>query len=299
MIGMNKGAVLAHVVELKKVTKSFGKKVAVDNVSIVIDKGEIFGFLGPNGAGKTTTIRCLMDFIRPTSGTVKLFGSEIKGAGNKYKNRIGFLSADSVMYGNWTGQAHIDYVTRVRGVQQNAHELAQQFGLDLKAKVGNLSSGNKQKLGIILAIMHKPDLLVLDEPTRGLDPMLQQELYGLLQDFRQKGGAVIMSSHNLSEVEQVCDRIGIIKNGKMVASETIQGIRQMHSHSVKVAFSSTYDKKEFELPNVEIISAEKKKLELHVKGNLNILLQRLSRHSVRDIEITHASLEDIFMRYYE
>lgn len=290
---------MAHVVELKKVTKSFGKKVAVDNVSIAIDKGEIFGFLGPNGAGKTTTIRCLMDFIRPTSGTVKLFGNELSDSDKKYKNRIGFLSADSVLYGNWTGQAHVNYVSRVRGVKQNAHELAGQFGLDLKAKVNHLSSGNKQKLGVILAIMHKPELLVLDEPTRGLDPILQQEIYAILKDFRKKGGAVIMSSHNLNEVEQVCDRIGIIKNGKMVASETIQGVRQMKIHIVKATFSGTYDEKDFKLPNAEIQKAEKHEIELHVKGNLNALLQRLSRYSVSDLEITHASLEDVFMRYYE
>lgn len=290
---------MAHVVELKKVTKSFGKKVAVDNVSISIDKGEIFGFLGPNGAGKTTTIRCLMDFIRPTSGTVKLFGNELGDSDKKYKNRIGFLSADSVLYGNWTGQAHVNYVSRVRGVEQNAHELAGQFGLDLKAKVNHLSSGNKQKLGVILAIMHKPELLVLDEPTRGLDPILQQEIYAILKDFRKKGGAVIMSSHNLNEVEQVCDRIGIIKNGKMVASETIQGVRQMKIHIVKATFSGTYDEKDFKLPNAEIQKAEKHEIELHVKGNLNALLQRLSRYSVSDLEITHASLEDVFMRYYE
>ena len=250
--------VIAHVVELKKVTKAFGKKVAVDNVSIAIDKGEIFGFLGPNGAGKTTTIRCLMDFIRPTSGVVKLFGKELGDSDKTYKNRIGFLSADSVLYDNWTGQAHIDYVTRVRGIQQNAHELAQQFGLDLKAKVRHLSSGNKQKLGVILAIMHKPELLVLDEPTRGLDPILQQEIYAILKNFRKKGGAVMMSSHNLSEVEQVCDRIGIIKNGKMVASETINGVRQMKIHIVKATFGGTYDEKDFKLPNAEIIKAEKR-----------------------------------------
>ncbi len=290
---------MAHVVELKKVTKSFGKKVAVNDVSISIDKGEIFGFLGPNGAGKTTTIRCLMDFIRPTSGTVKLFGKELSDADKTYKNRIGFLSADSILYGNWTGQAHVNYVSRVRGVEQNAHELAKQFGLDLKVKVGHLSSGNKQKLGVILAIMHKPELLVLDEPTRGLDPILQQEIYAILKDFRKKGGAVIMSSHNLNEVEQVCDRIGIIKNGKMVASETIQGVRQMKIHIVKASFGGTYDEKDFKLPNAEIIKAEKREIELHVKGNLNALLQRLSRYSVSDLEITHASLEDVFMRYYE
>lgn len=290
---------MANVVELKNVTKKFGSKVAVDNVTIAIKKGEIFGFLGPNGAGKTTTIRCLMDFIRPTKGTVKIFGKDIRQINSTYKNQIGFLSADSTLYDSWTCQAHINYVARVRGIKHNAEELAAQFGLDLKAKVRHLSSGNKQKLGIILAMMHNPQLLVLDEPTRGLDPILQQELYELLRVFSKNGGAVIMSSHNLSEVEQVCDRIGIIKSGKIVASESIQSVRQMHVHTVKVSFNGAYDKKDFLLPNVEVLSSDKQKIELHIKGNLNILLQRLSRHSVRDIEITHASLEDVFLRYYE
>lgn len=288
-----------RVVELKKITKSFGRKIAVNDVSISISEGEIFGFLGPNGAGKTTTIRCLMDFIRPTQGTVKLFGQDINTADNKYKNRIGFLSSDSVLYSNWTGQAHIDYMIKMRGIEQNAHELAAQFGLDLKAKVRHLSSGNKQKLGVILAIMHKPDLLVLDEPTRGLDPILQQEIYTILKDFRRRGGAVFMSSHNLAEVEQVCDRIGIIKEGKLVASETIQKVRQMKIHIIKVIFGTAYEEKDFHLPNVEIKNADKRNIEIHTKGNMNVLLQRLSRYSVSDIEITHASLEDVFLRYYE
>ncbi len=289
----------AAIIELKKVSKQFGSKLALDNVSMVVEKGQIFGFLGPNGAGKTTTIRCLMDFIRPTGGAVKLFGKPLDRLDINYKNKIGFLSADSVLYGNWSGNAHIKFIATMHGSRGVADQLVSRFDLDLRPKVRHLSSGNKQKLALVLALMHEPDLLVLDEPTRGLDPILQQEIYSILRELRREGKTVFMSSHNLAEVEQICDRVGIIREGKIVASESMQSVRGMQMHIVKVVFATTYNIRDYQIDKVDIKSSSKKELELHVHGDLNVLLTRLLRHPIRDIDISHASLEDVFMRFYQ
>lgn len=286
-------------ITLQNLTKKFGNKTAVDDVSLAIKPGEVYGFLGPNGAGKTTTIRLIMDFIRPTSGRVKVFGQDNKRGISTRMNKIGYLSADSTLYAHWTANQHFDFVSKIRGGRIRAHELAKQFELDPDTKFHRLSSGNKQKLALILALMHRPKLLVLDEPTRGLDPLLQQEIYTILRDFKKGGGAVFMSSHNLAEVEHACDRVGIIREGKLVASETMQGIRKMHVHEVRILFFDGYVRKYFEGPNVEIKKAGRQELIVHVRSDLNDFLRQVTRFKVRDIEITHASLEDIFMRFYQ
>lgn len=290
---------MANVLELNKVTKSFGKKTAVSDISLNLKQGEIYGFLGPNGAGKTTTIRMIMDFIRPSSGRVKLFGAENTLRGPELRANVGFLSADSVLYPNWTAQQHINYVEYVRNLKSDALDLAKQFGLDLNTQYRHLSSGNKQKLALVLALMTKPKLLILDEPTRGLDPLLQQELYSILNDFKKSGGSVFMSSHNLSEVQKVCDHIGIIRGGSLVASETIDSLRKVHVHQVTVVFDKPTSMKVFEAKNVEIIKATKRELITNVTGDLNNFLANVAKHKVRDIEITHVSLEEMFLRFYQ
>ena len=287
------------ILTLDNVTKTFGSMNAVDNVSLKLGQGEIYGFLGPNGAGKTTTIRMIMDFIRPTKGTVKLFGHDNNAQISESLQSVGFLSADSALYLNWTAQQHIDFVEKIRGPSPNAQKLASQFELKLHAKYKQLSSGNKQKLALVLALMHEPKLLVLDEPTRGLDPLLQQELYDILLDFKKGGGSVFMSSHNLSEVQKVCDSVGIIRNGKMVASETMNTIRKLNTHEVSVQFAKNVAINEFEAKNVEIKHASKNHIVAHIHGDLNEFITKVAKHQVTDIEITHVSLEEMFMRFYQ
>lgn len=286
---------------IKKLSKRYRgtNRYALDNLSLTVRSGEIFGFLGPNGAGKTTTIRLIMDFIRPTSGKVSLFGQDIANGSAQSHSEIGFLSADSVMYPQWTAQQHIDFVTAVGGANTKAGELARQFNLDMHTKYHRLSSGNKQKLGLVLALMNNPKLLILDEPTRGLDPLLQQELYGILKQYSRQGGTVFMSSHNLGEVEHICDRVGIIKDGKLVASETMQSLRRMHIHEVTIVFAVAYRLKDFELKNVEIKKTTKTELVANVQGDLNTILKAISKYKVHDVEITHVSLEEMFLRYYK
>jgi len=290
---------MSTVLSLHKVTKKFGKKVAVSNVSVQLQAGEIYGFLGPNGAGKTTTIRMILDFIRPTSGSVSLFDNgNANGIVTSLKD-VGYLSADNTFYANWTAKRHFNYVERVRGMKTDALDLARRFELDVNTRYRHLSSGNKQKLSLILAMMHKPKLLILDEPTRGLDPLLQENIYDMLQDFKKAGGTVFMSSHNLAEVQKICDRVGIIREGKLVASETMQSLRKMHVHEIRVLFEKPVDFKKFEASNVEIIKAEDLELLAHVRGDFNSFLKEVTKHTLTDLDVTHVSLEDMFMRFYK
>jgi ABC-2 type transport system ATP-binding protein len=290
---------MSSVLSLHNVSKTFGKKDAVHNVSLSLQAGEIYGFLGPNGAGKTTTIRMVLDFIRPSNGTISIFGMDTsEGIVEALKN-VGFLSADNSFYANWNAKRHFEYVERIRGLQTNALDLAKQFELDIHTKYRHLSSGNKQKLSVILALMHKPTLLILDEPTRGLDPLLQENIYDILQQFKSDGGTVFMSSHNLGEVQKVCDRVGIIREGKLVASETMQSLRKMHIHEIRVLFDKKVDFKTFEASNVEIKKAEDLELVVHVRGDFNVFMKQVTKHTVTDLDVTHVSLEDMFMRYYK
>ncbi len=200
-----------EVIRVENLRKYFGKVRAVDGISFAVKKGEIFGFLGPNGAGKTTTIRLMMGFLRPDAGKIRI----------PRKESIGYLPGDVRLYANWTGQEHIGFVEGLRGRCPYVKQLREKFVFDERQKVKNLSLGNRQKLGLILALMHEPEVLILDEPTLGLDPLLQNTIHEILEEQAAKGGAVFMSSHNLYEVERVCNRVGIIREGKIVAAETI------------------------------------------------------------------------------
>lgn len=288
------------VLQLTNVTKAFGNHKAVDNVSLNLDQGEIYGFLGPNGAGKTTAIRMIMDFIRPTSGQVKLFGQKHGSDNSVLLKDVGFLSADSQLYAKWNSKQHIDFVEAVRRTESvDKEELLSKLGLNLSAPYQKLSTGNKQKLALTLAIMNRPKLLVLDEPTRGLDPLLQQEIYALLKDFKKAGGTVFMSSHNLAEVQKICDRVGIIKDGKLVASETLDTLRRKNIHQVSVQFSKTVDVSKLQLKDIEVIKHQANTLIVNVRGDLNFFLAEITKNKIVDIEITHLSLEELFLRYYK
>jgi len=281
------------------VSKRFGSNQALNKVSLTVPKGEIYGFLGPNGAGKTTTIRCLMDFIRPDSGSIKVFGADAFTDAVKVKSYLGYLPADIQQYGKWTAAEHIAFYESVRGPAPDATKMIKELDLNLDIEARHLSSGNKQKLALVLAMMHHPKLLVLDEPTRGLDPLLQETIYTLLRSYRDKGGTVFISSHNLAEVEKICDHVGIIRAGQVVASESIGAIRRMNIHMVSVRFDKPFKPKDFEADNITLVHKSELQLICKVKGDLNPILKKLAGYSVKDVEITHASLEDAFMEYYE
>jgi len=285
------------IIKLTNVTKLYGRHRGIDGVNLSVQANEIFGFLGPNGAGKTTTIRCIMDFIRPSQGSVKVFGKDMHTNSVQAKAKIGFLPADSMLYPKWTGQDHSDYYGNLRS-NANISELANRLDLDLNVQVRHLSTGNKQKLALALAMLGKPDLLIMDEPTKGLDPLLQQEIYNILHEYKRGGGTVFVSSHNLPEVEKICDRVGVIKDGTIVASETMQSIRAKSIHIVTVSTTNKIALDDFKSPKTEIIHYSEKHIILKVHGNINPTVQAASRYKLKDLEVTHANLEDIFLEYY-
>lgn len=288
---------MTDALALHNVTKHYRNGRGITDVSLAVKAGEIFGFLGPNGAGKTTTIRCIMDFIRPQSGSIAILGKDILHNPDGVHGSIGYIPADTQLYANWTGQQHLDFYQAVRG-QFDVSSIIKQLELPMDVKFHQLSTGNKQKLAILLAFAGNPKVLVMDEPTKGLDPLLQQIIYELLHDYRKAGGTAFVSSHNLPEVEKICDRVGVIKEGKIVADETMQHLRSLSVHLVTIISDKTIPPKA--LPKeAEVMHHQGSHLLLKVRGDLNPLLAFLAKHPVKDVEITHANLEDTFMEYYK
>lgn len=286
------------VIDVKNLKKYFGKTHAVDDVTFQVEKGEVFGFLGPNGAGKTTTIRCLMNFLHPSSGEIKIFGMNTKNDSIKILQNVGYLSGDVRLYDNWTGKDHILFFENIRKQKSIAPILAERLNFNPNMKFKNLSSGNKQKLGLILALCFEPELLIMDEPTLGLDPLLQNIIYSTLEDFQKRGSTVFISSHNLPEVDRICDRVGIIKDGKIVAIESITSLKDKRMHIVRVSFVGAFNPADFQTDGIEIQQHLPDGLILGIRGNINTLIQKLSKYDIRQLEISHASLEDIFLEFY-
>jgi ABC-2 type transport system ATP-binding protein len=287
------------VISVQHIQKSFGKTQALRDVTFEVEKGEIFGFLGPNGSGKTTTIRCVMDFLHPDNGTITILDKDAHRNSVELKKYIGYLSSDIHLYSNWTGKDHIQFMEAMEGKSKIVDDLIKRFQFDPKIKAHHLSTGNKQKLGIILTLMSEPELLVLDEPTRGLDPLLQNEIYDILKELQKKGHTIFMSSHNLGEVQKICTRIGIIKNGKVVDIANLEDMREKSVHLVYVYFYEKVSKDDFVFDGIEVEKKFEYGLALRVKGDLNPLLKKLATYKVKDVEITHANLEDIFLEFYK
>jgi len=288
-----------NAISVANLKKHFGKTRAVDGISFEVKEGEIMGFLGPNGAGKTTTIRCLMDFIRPTEGKIEILGRDAQKNTTKIKSDIGYLSSETNLYKSWAGQEHIHFMERIRGISSFDEELIDKLKFDPRKKAGALSTGNRQKLGIILALMHQPKLLILDEPTVGLDPLLQNYIYEILRAEAAKGNTIFMSSHNLAEVEKICDRVIILKDGKIVDTESISDIKRKRIYTVYAYFEGDVPKKQIVTDGISLVEEFSDGLVLTVKGNLKPLLTKLSSFkNLKDLEITHASLEEVFMEFY-
>lgn len=290
---------MANIIQVKDLKKYFGKLHAVDGINFNVEKGEVFGFLGPNGAGKSTTIRCMMGFNRPTSGSIKVFGYDMSKDSDIAKQHIGYLPGNVKLYNKWTGWDHIRFFENVRGKSDNVNSLIERFNFNPNAKFRHLSSGNKQKLGLILALMNEPKLLVMDEPTVGLDPLLQYEIHKVLLEMRDRGTTILISSHNLPEVERLCNRVAIIKEGKLVAVESIKELADKKMHKIEVRFNDKFKLSDFQVDGVETVEQVANGLLITAGGNLNPLLRALAKHNVVDFEITHASLEDVFMKFYE
>ncbi len=282
-------------------TKRYGGFTAIDQVNLDVRHGEVFGFLGPNGAGKSTTIRCLLDLARPTEGKATVLGLDSRADAVEIHRRVGYCPGDLALYPKLTGYETIEYLGNLRGGVDPAvvESLAQRFDADLSRRCGEYSSGNRQKVGLIQAFMHHPELLVLDEPSAGLDPLVQQSLHELITEFRDDGRTVFLSSHTLSEVERVADRVGIIRHGKLVEVASITDLKAIAIHRLDFEFAREPDLHALrKLPGVRDVSGDGRHLSVFYEGSLDAILAEASRYGVESIRSHDADLEEIFLQYY-
>ncbi|MHA2398167.1 MAG: ATP-binding cassette domain-containing protein [Promethearchaeota archaeon] len=280
------------------------KAIGAKDVSFSVKKGEIFGFLGPNGAGKTTTMRSILGYLRIQSGTISIFGLDHQNDSIEIRKRIGYIPGDLSLYEDFTGDELIRYLDKFQPVDPAfINDLKSTFKVDLTQKIDNLSTGNRQQVGIIIALAPKPDFLILDEPTSGLDPLMTSKTHNIFKRLRNEGKTIFLSSHDLSEVQAICDRVGIIKEGKIILVERVDDLKQKFLQNVKIKFSSKTFPEEADLNKLDsIISAEKTNestFKLIVKENVNELLKLLVNYKVKRLTIEDASLEEIFLKYYK
>jgi ABC-2 type transport system ATP-binding protein len=289
------------VIETDGLTKRYGAARGIDDLSITVEPGEIFGFLGPNGAGKTTTVRTLLDLLHPTSGTARLFGLDSHRDTVAIRARLGNLPGDFAYDQRRTGRELLGFLAALRGLDGlgRAPELAGRLGASLDRPLGQLSRGNRQKIGLIQALFHDPELLVLDEPTTGLDPLMQEEVLAVLDEARERGRTVFLSSHELDEVERVCDRVGIIREGRLAAVEKVSELTGKGFRHVHIEFAAPVDAGEFAaLAGVRDLRADGRTVDFAAAGNLDALVKAAARHPVVDMELTRPTLEEVFITYY-
>ena len=285
-------------IKFNNVSKSFSKTIAVNRNNLSVERGEIFGFLGPNGAGKTTSIRCLMDFIRPDVGTIEVLGMDSRRDSVTLKSKIGYLSAEHHLHNDWTGKEHIQFVSQLRNLKSTTKNLSDKLVFDPTVKVKNLSTGNRQKLAIILAYLGEPELIIMDEPTQGLDPILQNQFYIIAEDYSKAGGTIFMSSHNLTEVERLCQSVAIINKGKIVNEETLESLKAKSMHKITLSYKQPISYPFGSLKNVSVVSKSSNGIVFKVSGSLDEILHQISMLPIKDIEIVRANLDEIFMEYY-
>ena len=290
---------MTEVIEATGLTKSYGTRRGIVDADFAVHEGEVFGFLGPNGAGKTTTIRTLLGLLRPNAGRATVFGLDVWAEAPRLHEWLSFLGSEPGYLGELTAAEQLDYVARLRRLPKDAwHELGERFELDPSVPIKKLSRGNRQKVGVVQAFMGDPPLLILDEPTTGLDPLMQREFLTVLSDLRAAGRTVFLSSHNLPEVERSCDRVGIIREGRLTQISTVQTLLASHWRSVNLVLGQPPATGTFDLPNVEVASMTARDIHLMVRGDVNPLLQRLAQLDVHDISITTPEIEDVFLRFY-
>ena len=285
-------------------TTYYGKTPGVVDLALEVREGEVFGFLGPNGAGKTTTIRTLMDLLRPTSGSATILGLDSHRDSVAVKARIGYLPGDLAMWKQMTGRQLLIYLGNLRHMDVDAAvaKYGERLDIDLDHKVGSYSSGNRQKIGIIQAFMHEPDLLILDEPSTGLDPLMQQEFFRMVDEVRAQGRTIFLSSHILPEVERVADRVGIVRKGRLVAVESIEDLKAKARRRFDFSFAGPIDPAEFStVDGVEEARAfnNGRGVSVTVSGSLDQVIKTAARHQVVNVVSHESDLESAFLAYYQ
>ncbi|MDQ2690896.1 MAG: ABC transporter ATP-binding protein [Chloroflexota bacterium] len=290
-----------RIIETRDLTVYYGKYRGIKNVNLAVERGEAFGFLGPNGAGKTTTQRVLLDVIRPTSGGASIFGMDSRTQGVELRKRVGYLPGELALYKDMRAADFFkmyEFLRGANGVKGYWRDLAKRLDLDVSRKINNFSRGNKQKVGIVAAFMSKPDLLILDEPTSGLDPLVQQTVMEMVREVKAEGRTVFFSSHILSEVQAVCDRVGIIREGELIATQRVEELIAAHLKRLILTFTDLPPSGTFNLEGVTEIAREGKSITLEVRANLPQVLERAARQDIQDIQTQTMNLEEIFLAFY-
>jgi ABC-2 type transport system ATP-binding protein len=289
-----------NVIEIKNLTKYYGKSRGIIDVSFNVEEGEIFGFIGPNGAGKSTTIRTLLALIYPTSGSATIFGKDCIKEKSEIARNIGYLPSEIFYYDNMKVIDLLKYSASFykKDCTKRIHELAEVMDLDLKKKIDDLSLGNKKKLGIVQGLLHEPKLIILDEPTSGLDPLMQQKFFDLLQEENKKGATVLFSSHILNEVQRLCSRVAIIKEGKIIKLEKMSALTEDNYKKIKIESKVPLSKEHFDIQGVNDLNQEKDTISFMFKGNINTIMKKIAEVNIQNVWIEEPTLEEIFMHYY-
>jgi ABC-2 type transport system ATP-binding protein len=290
-----------NIIETRDLTVYYGKHRGILDVNLTVKKGEVFGFLGPNGAGKTTTQRVLLDVFPPTSGSATVFGLDCQKQGVELRKRVGYLPGELSLYTNMKASRFFkmyEYLRGDNGSKGYWRELADRLDLDTSRKIGQFSRGNKQKVGVVAAFMNRADLLILDEPTGGLDPLVQKTVLEIVREARDEGRTIFFSSHILSEVQAVCDTVGIIRDGQLVATEKVEGLFAQRMNRMSMIFDKLPSPGAFDIEGVTELERGEGSIVLEVRQNLPQVLTVAGGHNVSDIETHNISLEEIFLAYY-
>jgi ABC-2 type transport system ATP-binding protein len=299
-----------EALKIEALTRLYRNGRGVRNVNLAVEHGEVFGFLGPNGAGKTTLIRTVMGFLHPSAGRVHVMGIDALGYSREVRRRVGYLPSDPALYDFLTGRQNIDFALAVRGVKDGnrVKELAARLDIDLGVRLRRLSRGNKQKVAIIAALAHDPDLLILDEPTSGLDPLVQGVFASLIREEQARGKSIFMSSHIMSEVEALCDRVAVIRDGEIVAVDRVENLKQQRVKHVACAFASAPAPAAASsavaaglqaLQGVSAWQQEGPRVRFTYAGSMDALVEALAKQPLADLTLTDPPLEEVFRAYYE
>ncbi|MEX0763318.1 MAG: ABC transporter ATP-binding protein [Dehalococcoidia bacterium] len=291
---------MTAAIETVALTKFYGESRGIVDVSLAVKEGEVFGLLGPNGAGKTTTIRLLLDFIRPTSGSARVLGLDARQESLEIRRRTGYLPGDFRTYRNMTGQQIFDYFGHLRGSgSTKAAHYCERLGLDASRPFRELSKGNRQKVGLVQAFMSEPPLLILDEPTSGLDPLVQQEFHRMIAEARASGRSIFLSSHVLGEADALCDRVGIIRDGEIVAVEEIDALRARALKHMEIQFGEPVPAEAFSrLDGVRDVTVTDSRMACNVTGPVDAVVKAAAKYIVVDVTSNQPSLEEVFLAYY-
>lgn len=290
-----------NVIEINGLTKTYGSSRGINNISFNVEEGEIFGFIGPNGAGKSTTIRTLLSLIQPTGGSAKIFGKDCAEHAPEIAKDLGYLPSEVFYYDNMKVLDLLKYSASFykKDCSGRIKELAEKLDLDLTKKIDDLSLGNKKKVGIIQGLLHEPKLIILDEPTSGLDPLMQQTFFDLLKEENRKGATILFSSHILSEVQRMCDRVAIIKEGEIVQVEKISTLKENNHKKIKVEVKNDVAADHFDMPGVNNLEARDHHISFLFRGDINEVMKKIADIDIANLWIEEPDLEEIFMHYYE